>query len=427
MAVTKYDYGTYYPIRSGQACPVCGSKKGRCSQFVRNEDNEVIHYRCKYAPSDQPSNGWYIHKVDNLSKTQRERKILPTVNVGEEMTEERKFVTDEAYRYFRELVKKYEGNYLNKRDYFNLRKRGLQNEQILRMNFFSMPTNEITSQKELDAFLENKPSRLYVNEKKYRGKPIKVMVRNYNDGKNVFDCQLNTAISKDMEEKFGEDLLKVAGFIKLSDNWGNDYITFKGTRYNPASKEKPNQPKYVPIKGFFIPYTDPDERIVGLQYRLTVPVYDEDGKKMRYFWYSSKNARSGSPIDYYKPSKFYTDSNGNVRNDIILATEGGLKGKIASEKLGFKTVAEAGVSNYRNLVETINEISNLNDEIQHKVILALDLDKEENVEVKKAEEKTIKLLVKAGYEVAVATWDVDQAKGIDDALQLGLKIDYSLI
>jgi len=427
MAVTRYNYGTYYPIRAGQACPVCGSKKGRCSQFVRNEDNEVIHYRCKYSPSDQPSNGWYIHKVANLSKTQREKKILPTVNVGEEMTEERKLVTDKAYRYFRELVKKYEGSYLNKRDYINLRKRGLKAEEILRMNFFSMPTNKITSQKEMDTFLKTKPSKLYVNEKKYRGKPIKVMVKNYNDGKNVFDCQLNTAISKDMEKKFGEDLLKVAGFIKLSDNWGNDYITFKSTRYNPVSKEKPNQPKYIPIKGFFIPYTDPEDMIVGLQYRLTVPVYDENGKKMRYFWYSSKNARSGSPIDYYKPSNLYTDKSGNVRNDIILATEGGLKGKIASEKLGFQTVAEAGVSNYRNLVETINEISKLNDDIQYKVILALDLDKEKNEEVKKAEEKTIKLLIKAGYEVAIATWDLEQAKGIDDALQIGIKIDYSLI
>jgi hypothetical protein len=428
MAVTKTDSGTFVPIRSGQICPVCGSKKGRCAEFY-NEHGIKVFYRCKYAVSHRPSNGWYIHtvqEVDGVNPNERPVAILPDIEVGEEMTEERKKITNEAYRYLRELVKKYEGEYLNHRDMKDLQGRGLTNEQIERMLFFSMPTVEITSQEELDTFLLAKSKKLYVSTKKYKGKPIKVMVRNYFDGENTYDCQLHTALAKDMENKFGQDLLQVAGFIKRKDSRGNEYITFKTSRYNPLYDVDKTVDKYVPIKGYFIPYINPENQILAVQYRLTVPVYDGKGKKLRYFWYSSSNARSGSPIDYYIPSKIRTDSQGRIREDIILATEGAIKAKISSEKLGYKSVAEAGVSNYRNLVDTIIEISK-KEGIKHKIILALDMDKLENEEVLKAEQETITLLLEAGYEVALASWDVNKAKGIDDALMLGLKIFYTLV
>ncbi len=428
MAVTKTNSGTFVPIRSGQVCPVCGSRKGRCAEFY-NKDGIKVFYRCKYAVSHRPSNGWYIHtvqEVDGINSNERPVTILPDIEVGEEMTEERMKITNEAYRYLRELVKKYEGAYLNYRDMKNLQDRGLTNEQIEKMLFFSMPTVEITSQEELDIFLLAKHKKLYVNTKKYKGKPIKVMVRNYYDGENTYDCQLHTAISKDMEREFGEKLLQVAGFVKRKDSRGNEYITFKTSRYNPQHDINPKEPKYIPIKGYFIPYINPDNQILAVQYRLTVPVYDEKGKKMRYFWYSSSNARSGSPIDYYIPLNIYTDKQGNVREDIILATEGGIKAKITSEKLGFKSVAEAGVSNYRRLVDTIIEISK-KEKRKHKIILALDMDKVDNEEVLKAEKETITLLLQAGYEIAIASWDGNKAKGIDDALMLGLRITYTLI
>jgi hypothetical protein len=452
MAVTKLANGSMFvPIRSGKPCPVCGSKKGRCAEFY-NEEGVKVFYRCKYAVSQRPSNGWYIHtvqEVDGINPAQRPITILPNIEVGEEMTKERMEITNAAYRYFRELVMKYEGAYLNPRDMKNLQDRGLTNEQIDRMLFFSMPTVEITSQEELDSFILAKYKNLYVNSKRFRGKPIKVMVRNYSDGENTYDCQLATAIARDMENKFGEKLLQVAGFVKRSDNKGNDYITFKTTRYNPiydfiikllaiaiitksASIAKLvfchywGVEQYIPIKGFFIPYINPYGQILAVQYRLTVPVYDEKGKEMRYFWYSSSNARSGSPIDYYIPSRIYKDRNGNVRDDIILATEGGIKAKIAAEKLGFKSVAEAGVSNYRNLVETIIEVSK-KEGIRHKVIVALDMDKYEKEEVMMAEKETLALLLEAGYEVALAHWDGNKAKGIDDALMRGLKINFKVI
>jgi len=421
MAVTLCENGKFVPIRSGEVCPVCGSKKGRCSAFYKN-DRELAFYRCKYKESHRPSNGWYIHTAYEVHgirpDSYNKRHTLPDVEVGEEteeMTEERKRTTDFAYRYLRELVRKYEGAYLNVRDRKNLLDRGLTDELMERMMLFSVPTVEIASQEELDSFKLAKHKNLYVTEKKYTDKPIKVMVRNYNDGGKVYDCQLQTAISKDMERKFGEDLLKVAGFIKKTASMGNDYITFKTRRYDPANSD------FVPIRGYFIPYINSDGQILGLQYRLTVLLYDEDGKQMRYFWYSSKNARSGSPIDYYIPSKMCKDKD-RVRDDIILVTEGALKGKIAAEKLGFKVVSEAGVSNYRRLVDTIIEISQ-KEGMRHNIILALDMDRLKNIEVAKAEYNTAKLLIQAGYKVAVAIWDRSY-KGIDDNLNADGWIEY---
>jgi hypothetical protein len=448
MGVTKTDNGTFLPIRSGTTCPVSGSKKGRCSEFYDNNDI-LIFYRCKYQESSIENKGWFIHYVQDVtgvSPKEKPIRLLPDVNVGEEMTEERLEITNSVYKFFRELVKKYEGSYLNARDMKDLLDRNLSTEDIERMELFSMPTCVINSQKELDEFMTRKTDKLFVKEKQYNGKQIRIMVRNYNDGKKAFNCQLITALSKDLERKFGASLLKVSGFIKRSDQFKNDYITFYDKRYNPlydvvgellacSNSEKTDMfilqhfwkvQKYVPIKGYFIPYKDFKGTIQALQYRLTTPQYDEKGKAMRYFWYSSKNARSGSPIDVYKPKNFYVDKTNNLRDDVIMITEGALKGKIASEKFGFTTCSEAGVSNYNILVRTIIDLSKKMSE-KPKIIMALDMDKYDNEEVLNAEEKTINLLIQAGFQVAIASWNMFKAKGIDDALDLNLKISFTKV
>ncbi|NBI07540.1 toprim domain-containing protein [Senegalia massiliensis] len=451
MGVTKCaDGSVFIPIRSGESCPICGSRKGRCSKFY-NDEGILVFYRCKNQPSDKPNNGWYIHTIKDLEGINpNDRKInsIPNITVGEEMSEERLNITDSAYRYFRSLLKKYEGKYLNQRDLSDLHKRGVSDEIVERMKLFSMPTLVINSQKELDNFKLMKSKKLYTKQKRYTGKPIRVFVRNYSDGENTYDCQYQTAIAKDMERKFGNELLKVAGFAKRSGANG-DYITFQSARYNGlfnlitkiltvALLTKDSNllrlaysnfwrvEQFKPIKGYFIPYINQEGKIQAVQYRLTIPILDDKYKPMRYFWYSSKNARSGSPIDYYIPSKIFTRSDGKKREDILLVTEGALKGKIAAERLGFKTVTEAGVSNYRNLIEDIIEISKY-EKIRHKIILALDMDKFENEEVMKAEQKTMTLLHQAGYEVAIAFWDGRVAKGIDDALKLKLKIQFKAV
>ncbi|MBO8160597.1 MAG: DUF3854 domain-containing protein [Thermosipho sp. (in: Bacteria)] len=379
MGVTQYADGSMFvPIRSGQICPVCGSKRGRCAEFYNAEGIKVF-YRCKYRPSHRPSgDGWYIHLVSEVDgydpMKERLPRILPEVK-QEEITFELLELRDKVYRRFRELVKKYEGSYLYERDEKDLLRRGLTKEQIERMMFFSVPTS---------------------------GNKV------WADGDYM--VKVTTAISKELENEFGSDLLKVPGFIKRTNKkTGDEYVTFKTVR-------KDLQEKFVPIKGYFIPYVNIFGQIVGLQYRLTEPMYDEKGKLLRYFWYSCENARSGAPCDYYIPSEL-------KRDDVLLVTEGAIKGKIAAEKLGFEGMFEAGVHNYRRLVKNIIALEKIQGK-KYNIILALDI--EDNPDVRKAEKNTIAMLKGTGHQVAIAYWD-PKDKGIDDALQAGQKIKYKIV
>lgn len=388
MAVTSYSTGAkFVPIRSGQVCPVCGSKKGRCSEFY-NEEGIKVFYRCKNAASNRPSDGWYIHLVkdiDGYDPNQKDKSSIPRLIsnpvMDEEITEEVLQLRDKVYRRFRELVKKYEGSYLYPQDNEDLLKRGLTEKQIEIMGFFSVPTSD------------------------------KMVWSSDGD----YQMKVSTAISRDLEKEFGNKLLRVAGFVKLRDKKSNEFITFKSRVKDPVKN------RYIPIKGYFVPYIDRQGWMVGLQYRLTEPLYDEKGKLMRYFWYSSSQARSGSPIDVYIPSSvnpFMT----NVR----LVTEGALKGKIASEYLGVEVYAEAGVDNYRALVSELTAQEEI-EGVKFNIILALDMDKVDNKDVLRAEKSTIALFKGTGHQVAIPAWDGSKAKGIDDALRLGLRITYRLI
>lgn len=359
MALSKFADGScFVPIRSGQTCPVCGSRTGRCAEFY-NTDGEKAFYRCKYKESSRHSNGWYLHlvsEIDGINTTKRPSETLQLHRPLEfEITEEILDLRDKVYRKMRDLIREYLDKTLYQDDEENLLRRGLTEAEIERMGVFSVPKGNILF----------KVSRKLVN-------------------------------------LFGEDtLLKVAGFIKTQKG-----VMMKG--YIKGNK----------VDGFFVPYSDYKGRLTGLQIRLKTPVMDDSGKQVRYFWFSSKQARSGSPIDYYVPSKV-------KREDVLMVIEGGLKAKIASEKLSYKTLALAGVSNYNNLVKALQELE-LRTCTQYKIITAYDMDKFSNEEVMKAEETLISLLKGTGHQVATAEWDEVQ-KGIDDAYQAKLEISFKLI
>jgi hypothetical protein len=190
----------------------------------------------------------------------------------------------------------------------------------------------------------------------------------------------------------------------------------------------PQTQDFVTINGYFIPYCNSEGLMVALQYRLTTPLFDENGKLMRYFWYSSTQARSGSPIAYYIPTDI-------KRTDVLLLTEGATKGMIASEQLGFEGLYEAGINNYRAMVKELEELENLVGK-KYKLLLAIDMDKytvKDNtgkLVVLEAEKNTLELLKITGHQVAIVEWDFKnnpQAKGIDDAVKMGLKLTYRLI
>ena len=369
MGVTKYQKYEFVPIRSSQTCPICGRRTGRCSAFVESATGNVLYYKCKYQPSnDETSDGYYKHYTNNTSTScvSNVPKVLKLENYKQTtITDEDLILWDKVYRKLRAVIKKITGDYLYKEHKENLLQRGFTEAEITNMGFFSIP------------------------------KSNKVPYENYT-------CKLPTAIIKELQKTFKpEELLRVPGFSKGSYK-GNDFVTFKNTMKNKENNQ------FEDIDGYFIPYHNSKGLLVGMQYRLTKEIYDDKGKKLRYLWYSSKEVTCGSPIDYYIPMKVDLDN-------IILITEGAIKAKFAATKLNVRSLGEAGVGNYRNLITNLQAIEKLENK-KYKVLLALDMDKYENLDVIKAEIKTVTLLKSLGYSVTILEWNESEGKGIDDKL-----------
>lgn len=368
MGCTQYGECEWIPIRSSEICPICGSRKGRCSRYVKRDNGEVVMYRCKYQESNRPSNGWYIHLVDELNNNSY--KNIPTHIKLEDykqnsITEEDLILWDKVYRKFRAIFYQINGSYLYKDHEKNLIERGFSEVEIKNMGFFSVPRNERV---------------------KYDG----------------YNCKLSTAIVNELLKTFNpETLLKVPGFSKITVK-ENDYVIFKNTIKNAQTD------KFEELDAYFIPYYNYKSQLVAMQYRLMKSLYDENGKKMRYLWYSSKTVSCGSPIDYYIPMTVSFDN-------LILITEGAIKAKFAASKLKIRTLAEAGVGNYRNLVKNLQELEKSENK-KYNILLALDMDKYSNDDVIRAEISTVSLLKSLGYNVTILEWNEEDGKGIDDKI-----------
>lgn len=386
MSKTSYEPGTEFrPIRSGTPCPICGEKDGRCSEFY--VDYKLFYISCKHMVSDEPSNlsGWYIHRVANTQKLERTPLVIekPKYTVDEKVIELR----DKVYCDLRRLISLRIKGGLYKEDKDDLERRGLSEKEIQKLGVFSVPksSHRVTS----------------------------------NDGS--YDMELATCVAKELFDKYDNELLKVPGFMKLKGPNG-DYITFKTKMRNQETG------KYEDIRGYYIPYMNHKEQFVGMQYRLSKAILDKKGKPIRYFWFSSRDASSGSPIDYIIPSNY-------KRNDVLLVGEGALKMKIACEKLDKLGMAQAGVTNYNALVNEIQMLE-IKNRVKYEIILALDMDKyiikqevngKEFYPVLDAEKKTIDFLKMTGHKVIVAEWDIEKGKGIDDALVNGGKLKYRIV
>ncbi|MCK9471265.1 MAG: hypothetical protein M0Q88_05890 [Bacilli bacterium] len=388
MAMKLYDSGTMFlPIRSGTPCPICGKRDGRCSEFYL--DHKLLFVVCKHMTSNEPMEnlpGWYKHRVDGRTVRHQELTEIPDVRKYE-LTEEVKELRHKVYTDLIAIINKHISSGLYEEDRAELYGRGLDDDIIERLGLFSVP---------------------------------KSSHKVWSDS-GAFQMQLATYIGRKLYKQYGNDLLKVPGFIKLKGKRG-DYISFK------TKMKRPEDDKLSDIRGYFIPYKNYKGQLLGMQYRLSEPILDEKGKPIRYFWLSSKEASSGSPIDVYIPNNL-------KRDDVLLVGEGALKMKIAAEKLGYISVAEAGVNNYSALVEEIQMLE-INNGIKYKIILALDMDKYDNVQkyngkeiypILEAEKKTISLLKFTNHEIAIAEWITEAGKGIDDALINGAKLYYRLV
>jgi len=133
-------------------------------------------------------------------------------------------------------------------------------------------------------------------------------------------------------------------------------------------------------------------------------------KPARYPWLSSagkgpNGSSSGTPLHIARPVGLH-----KVDSRTAWITEGPLKADRLCEWKRCLVIATPGVNARAGLVEELKALGVQN------VVVAYDMDREDNPGVRLALEQLIQELLAAGFWVHVASWDI-RFKGIDDAIQ----------
>lgn len=201
-------------------------------------------------------------------------------------------------------------------------------------------------------------------------------------------------------------------------------------QFNLPKQDNTPTPKNVINENYYIPVRNIDGKIVGMQVRN---MQHETNGYAKYMWVSSSSNFNGTGAGNPLPinvavapildtsKKAVKDWLYNGRKTVIL-TEGILKSIVTAEllptvystdelrKIGTVVLGNGGVSQWRQFLPTLQQLN------AKRVIIAYDMDYENNAQVKQARNDLIKELLKAkDYEVCVANWN-DQYKGIDDFL-----------
>ena len=209
-------------------------------------------------------------------------------------------------------------------------------------------------------------------------------------------------------------------------------IKYLGYRSLPESHQdrirlmqalSPDQADLLSVAGFYL--SDKDRVWITQQEGMWIPCRDVDGNLIggqvrsdtdtdsRYRWFSASSSKrkhggvsSGTPIHVAKEEG---------DNSTVWITEGLLKADVASSMLGQTMIGVAGVNSYRKaeLVEVLRQLG------VEQVVIAFDADYESNQTVKKAINDLAQLLVSHHFRCQMATWDIDEGKGIDDLLANG--------
>jgi hypothetical protein len=150
--------------------------------------------------------------------------------------------------------------------------------------------------------------------------------------------------------------------------------------------------------GIAIPVRDTRGRIVGLQVRCDNP---EGGK---YKWLSSKGylagCSPGAPVHVAGPVSINGD---------FWVTEGVIKSDIGGLKLGCVVLAVPGVGNWSGVIPIVRELK------PQRVIIAFDMDKNQNSAVRLHLDTLTTCLIRRGIRTFEADWDV-HFKGLDDLI-----------
>ena len=167
--------------------------------------------------------------------------------------------------------------------------------------------------------------------------------------------------------------------------------------------------------GYFIPYKDKDNRVIGLQVRYDINIDGLEGKdlkkakKMRYRWVTSSGMPSGSSM----PLIPYI---GEPRGDdkAVYVTEGGLKAMVSAAISARWFAAIPGISCFTVYKELL---SHLKEKGITKIVDAWDTDRNTNESVRNSIQKLYSIAEEMGFEVII--WDAfvnGKEKGCDDYL-----------
>lgn len=156
--------------------------------------------------------------------------------------------------------------------------------------------------------------------------------------------------------------------------------------------------------GILIPCRDIEGRIVALKVRMP------DGRK--FYLSSAKHGGPGPGAPVHVP-KFPRPEHDGYQT--IRLTEGELKADEATMRSGILTISSPGVSSWSAALKIIRQLVPK----ETRVILAYDVDTEDNAHVAAATAKAANGIFGAGYHLDVETWDIAHGKGIDDLLRAG--------
>jgi hypothetical protein len=191
--------------------------------------------------------------------------------------------------------------------------------------------------------------------------------------------------------------------LKIKDEVGNCSFVVPGI-FRANGENNSNIPVLNTNQGLGIPSRDYTGRLKGFRIRTEGP----GGKK--YLHLSSKKFGGPSIVNsVHFPRKY------NNEEEVFL-TEGPLKADVATELMGSLVLATQSITATECLKTDLKGLG------VRRVVVAYDKDLETNAAVARATAKTMRLLLGCGYEVGVATWEIDE-KGIDDAIKAGGVID----
>lgn len=193
-------------------------------------------------------------------------------------------------------------------------------------------------------------------------------------------------IAGKMRKKFEKDLLQIPGFYETKSGCAA-FVGFGG--------------------GLLLPVRDAEGRIVGAQVRVDDPERFGVGK---YVWFSASRyggvkAETRTHVAMPKVKA----ENGWQR---VWITEGVLKADISALKLEEPVLGIPGVTTWK-IDDILQSLWTLGAE---EVVVAFDADLRENESVKAQRDKLASELLKYGYRVFIAEWEIEEGKGLDDLL-----------